>query len=334
MQENKLNAKCPHCGAELYLGYNQGTGFCPTCRKSFDNDKAIKLYQSVHQTATENEQKKTASFGEEYLEVEKILTRAEYYFERKQFRSAREELEKALAITNTDYRIYFGIVRAETKNLTDYRNESHKEFLQKAIECADNDQKKTITRLYKNFFQLSKLSDEDILQYKKEENDAIKSKLEEKFKALIPIFMKKEKGQKTNVILSAVFALLAIVAGVFGFIYNVAILLSLSVGLLALTYFFARKYFSFKKLNALFNALLDVYDALNSFDFDVYVQREVLDQMKFLRKAFTTKNNLNNCEDGIASLCTLLTLNANETSRKFVLNHKLLSKYANTYDAD
>ena len=55
--------------------------------------------------------------------------------------------------------------------------------------------------------------------------------------------MKKEKGQKTNVILSAVFALIAIVAGVFGFIYNVAILLSLSVGLLALTYFFARKYF-------------------------------------------------------------------------------------------
>ena len=179
MQEKNVNAKCPHCGADIYLGYNQGSGICPTCRKEFDNKKAIALYNALNNTQ-QKEEKKKASYGEEYLEVERILKRVDFYINRKEFRKAREEAESGLTISNTDYRLYFEIVRAETKNLTDYRNQSHKQFLDKAIEVADSEERKIIMRLYKNFYQLSLLTDEEIEQYKKEENVAVKKKLEEK----------------------------------------------------------------------------------------------------------------------------------------------------------
>ncbi len=332
MQEKNVNAKCPHCGAELYLGLNKGTGFCTVCRKEFDSEKALKLFVTLYGEKEEpKEETKKANFGEDYLEVEKILTRAEYYFERKEFRKAREELEKALAITNSDYRVYFGIVRAETQNLTDYRNESHKEFLTKALECADPEEKKVITRLYKNFYQISTLSDEEILQYKKEENVAVKAKLEEKLKELIPTFIKKERGLKTSIVLSCVFALLTLGALIPFFIFQIPLLMLLCATFFALSYFTLRKYFTDKKLNALFNAMLDVYDALDSFELEVDEQKEVLDQMKNLRKVFSGKNNLSECEDGIFLLSAYLAHDATEKARNFITNHPLLCKYANAY---
>lgn len=330
MQENNVNAKCPHCGAELYLGYNQGSGLCMVCRKQFDNAQAIKLYESLHKDDEQKEEKKKASFGEEYLEVDRILTRADYYFERKNFEKAKEELQKGFEITNSDYRLYFGMVRVETKNLTDYRNTSHEEFLNKAIECADADQKKEIMRCYKNFYQLSKLTDEEILQYKQEENVAIKKNLEEKFKNLIPFFMKKERSVKINLLLAPIFAVLLIALSVLGWIYQISLLLVLAVVFAALTYLMLRNYFASKRANKLFNALLDIYDALDSFDLDVYTYREVLDKMKSLRKAFEQKNNNNNCEDELAILCNLLCTNATETARRFVVSHPLLNTFTAT----
>ena len=330
MEEKNVNAKCPHCGAELFVSYNQGSGFCTTCKKSFDNAKAVKLYTSLNETQINEEQKKKASYGEEYLEVEKILTRAEFYFERNDYRKAREELEKALEITNSDYRVYFGLVRVETKNLTDYKNTSHKKYLNLALECADTEQKQTITRLYKNFYQLSLLSDEELLQYKKEENVAIKTNLESKLKEIIPVFMKKEKNLKLNVLLACIFGLLAIACAIPGVIFETPVLMVSSVVFFGLTYFFIRKHFTTKQLNALFNGLLDIFDELPNFELCIDDEKTVLEKMKLLRKLFREKNNLNECENEIFNLCAFLTEQTTENARKFILNHPVLCKYTNT----
>ena len=328
MQENKNNAKCPHCGAELFVGYPTGTGLCTACRKQFDNEKAVKLYNSLYAQAEKEEEKKKADFGEEYLEVERILNRADYYFDRKEFEKAKEELESGLKITNTDYRIYFGFVRAETKNLTDYRNTSHEKYLQKALEVADADEKNQIMRIYKNFYQLSKLSDEEIEQYKKEENVAIKKKLEEKFKALIPFFMKKEKNLKIYLILAPIFFCVFVALTVLGLVYDNTWLMAGAIIFMALTYLMGRIFFTNRRANKLFNALLDIYDALDSFELDVAAMRETLDYMKLLRKGFEVKNNNNYCEDVLAKLCQLLTERATENARRFILSHALLKTFA------
>lgn len=327
MQKDKVNAKCPHCGAEIYLSYDQGSGLCPTCRKEFDNKKAVMLYKTLHEIKPKEEQK-TAKFGEEYLEVERILKRIQFYIDRKEFRKAREEAEKGLEISNTDYRLYFEIVRAETKNFTDYKNQSHKPFLDKAVEVASAEEKKIIMRLYKNYYQLSHLTDEELLQYKAEENVAVKKKLEERFKAIIPMYMKKERGVKIKLIIGAVMTALAIALP-----FISEFLLTLSAVLIFGCYFIFKSAISIKKSSSLFNALLDVYDALDSFDLSVNCLSETLSLMKALRKDFERVGNLYEQEDSIAKFCKFLLTNATENSRKFVLSHPVLKKYALVLEA-
>ena len=321
MQEKNINAKCPHCGADIYLGYNQGSGICPTCRKEFDNKKAIALYNALNNTQ-QKEEKKSASYGEEYLEVERILKRVEFYINRKEFRKAREEAESGLTISNTDYRLYFEIVRAETKNLTDYRNQSHKQFLDKAIEVADSEERKIIMRLYKNFYQLSLLTDEEIEQYKKEENVAVKKKLEEKLKAVIPVYMKKEREIKPKIIIGLALIVPAIILPFFN-----TLLLAITSLLLGISFFIIRNALSIKKSSKLFNAMLDIYDALNTFDLSTECLAEVLSQMKELRKHFEKINNLLEQEDALSSLCNYLALKTTESARIFITQHPVLSSF-------
>lgn len=331
MQENNINAKCPHCGAELYVRYSTGEGFCTVCRKPFDNAKAVKLYSAILQEE-KTEQEKKASFGEEYLELDRILNRAEYYFERNDFISAKEELEKGLKISTSDYRLYFGLVRVETKNLTDYKNTTHTQYLNKAIECADVEEKSVIMRLYKDFYQLSSLTEEEILQYKTEENVAIKAKLEKKFKEQIPFYIKKEGRIKPMLIagLSLIGVSLAFV--VLFFALKFEIFLALGATAMLVSYILCRNSYTTKKIVTLFNALLDLYDQFDNFYLSEPSKREVLDSMKLCRKSFAEKNNLINCEEAVSKLLKVFVTQGGENARRYVLSHKELSKHYSAYE--
>lgn len=326
------NAKCPNCGAELYLRHEKGSGFCPNCSKQFDAEKAVKLYKSIHETV-EKAEKKVAK-GSDYLEVDRILDRAEFYFGKKQFDKAKEELESALKLTNSDYRVYFGLVRAETKNLTDYRNTSHIEYLNKAIDCADSEEKSVITRLYKDFFQLSKCSDEEIEQYKKEENQAKKSKLEQKLKELIPPFMKKERGLKIYPILfSAAYAvcvLLLVLAIVLKIEYLFVVGAFIGVG----GYAFTRKFLDDKKSVSLFNAILDYYDELDKLSLSQEELGNILSEMKNCQTVFSGKNGVFVQEEAVLKVIKATLETGNENATQFVNNHSFLKKYAGYYEID
>ena len=248
IMEQKNNAKCPFCGTELYVSLTKGDALCTKCKKQFDVEKAIKLLKSVEEQ--EKKEEILVASGEDYLQVDRLLTRAEYFIEHEDYESAKKELLEALTITNVDYRVYFSLVRAETKNLTDYKNQSHKPYLEKAIACADLDEKSRITRLYKDFYQLSKCSDEDIEQYKKEENQAIKTKLEKKLKEIIPLYMKLESGQKIKKILFPIIGVIGFGGLIVGliilnnFLMIPGAILSLLAYFLGRTYFVNRSYFS------------------------------------------------------------------------------------------
>ena len=322
---NENNAKCPHCGAELYVGLKKGTGLCLACKKQFDVEKAIKLYRSIH--AGEKTEAKKVARGSDYLEVERILDRAEFYLTRKEFDEAKRELNGALEYTNTDYRVYFGLVRAETKNLTDYRNKSHLVYLDKAIECADNEEKATITRLYKDFYRLSACSDEEIEQYRGEENQALKEKLEKKLKSIIPAYMKTSgKVKKYPIVFFSLFGV-ALVALVFGLIFlleplNYVALLAVVAGL-----FFLKAYSDEKKSTTQFDALLDFYDAFDGFGFTTEEYRAALDEMKACYSAFAVKNGFGAQEKSLSKLCETVSATKNEKAIDFVGKHKVLKKF-------
>ncbi len=329
--EQKNNAKCPLCGAELYVGYNKGTGLCTNCKKQFDVEKAIKLMKSVNEEIKEEPMIAT---GEDYLEVDRILTRAEFYLERKEYQKAKEELESALKITNTDYRVYFGLVRVETKNLTDYKNTSHKPMLEKALSCADIDEKNTIKRLYKDFYQLSKCSDEDIQLYKSEQNVAVKQKLEKRLKQMIPSFMKMENGLKNKLILFIVFAVLGLGGLVVGFVLPMDLIMLIGAGCGILAYVFARGYFVNRRTCKLFNALLDFYDVVDNFDFSIEQKTEVLDCMKICAKEFDQKHNERAIDTEIYRLCETVHLSKVKTAIDFIKNHAELWRFIAYLEAD
>lgn len=326
------NAKCPYCGTELYLRHEKGSGFCPNCNKQFDAEKAVKLYKSIHETV-EKDEKKVAK-GSDYLEVDRILDRAEFYFGKKQFDKAKEELESALKLTNSDYRVYFGLVRAETKDLTDYKNTGHIEYLNKAIDCADSEEKSVITRLYKDFFQLSKCSDEEIEQYKKEENQAKKSKLEQKLKELIPSFMKKERGLKIYpVFFSAAYAVCVLLL-VLAIVLKIEYLFVACAFAGVAGYAFTRKFLDDKKSVALFNALLDYYDALDKLSLSQEELGNILNEMKNCRTVFSGKNGVFVQEEAVLKLIKTTLETGNKDAMQFVNNHNFLKKYAGYYEID
>lgn len=322
---DKNNAKCPHCGAELHVSLNKGAGFCPTCRKQFDVDKAVKLYDSLHKE--EKAEEKKIARGSDYLEVERILDRVEFYLARKEFDKATEELNSALEYTNTDYRVYFGLVRALTKNLTDYKDKSHLPYLNKAIECADHDEKSTITRLYKDFYHLSACSDEEIEQYKKEENEAIKTKLEGKLKEVIPRYMKLEQSIKKYPILFGAFYVLAVVSVILALVLKIDYLYFATFVTFIAGFFFTKSYADNKVSIANFNAVLDLYDVLDSFGLTVNEYRDVLDILKECRTAFSEKNNYTAQTACMDKLCDSVYGAQSKAAKDFVENHAVLKKH-------
>lgn len=322
MENQEKNAKCPFCGAELFLRFEKGEGFCPNCKKEFNAEKAIKLYKSVHEEI-EADEKKVAK-GEDYLEVERILERAEFYFKNKDFAAGEKELKSALGYTTTDYRVYFGLVRAETKDLTDYKNESHKQWLDKAIDCADVEEKSVITRLYKDFYQVSSLSDDEINEYKKERNSAKKGKLESALKELIPKYMKTANTFNAYLWTGVVMLCLGIAALACGLIVANNYLSLGGVAVLAGGYLFLRSYVTKKKQNALFNSVLDVYDALDSFSLAPDANFDLLNALKDCVKPFSAKNSLNEAEECVRKVVSILIDSDSEAAAAFVINDKTL----------
>ncbi len=322
-QEN--NAKCPFCGGELFVRFEKGGGFCPYCKKEFDCEKAVKLYKSVHEEVLGDEKK--VAHGEDYLEVERALERTEFYLKNKRFDKAENELKEALKLTNSDYRVYFGLVRAKTRNFTDYSDETHKPWLDKAIDCADVEEKSVIGRLYKEYRQVAALSPEDLAQYKTERNQATKQKLEKMLKELIPAYMKTARGVRGLLIGGCLLLGVGVAATISGLLATVDIMSLCGVAAMGGGYALTRVSLTRKKQNALFNAVLDVYDALDELELQKDDYFSVLEALKACVDPFSRKNSLNDCEKRVAEVTAALINSKSEAAIKFVGTSRELGDY-------
>lgn len=324
MNENKNNAKCPFCGQEMSFDLNGGTGLCLECKKQIDITKAKKLYESINKEDKSTEKK--ASYGEEYLEVERILDRVEFYLKNKQFDNAKEQLQKALDITCVDYRVYFGFVRAETKNFTDIRNTSHLCYLNKAISCADKEEKQTITRLYKDFYHKSQLTDEEYEQYRLEENQAKKDKLEGRLKQLIPIFMKQANMLKLQLSIAIIFFVIMSACLFLGFYFEIQLLMLVGVTFGALCYVFVRSYYLKRNADLDFNALLDLFDVIDNFQLSTNDKYEILEYMKQATKCFEENNSAEPASNVMAFLVKYMQQLNNQSIEDFLTQNNYYRK--------
>ena len=74
-----------------------------------------------------------------------------------------------------------GLVAVETRNYTDIKNTTHKQYLQRAIAVADEAEQKKIAQNYKIYSMKISMSDDEYLEYLAEKQKDYKSIL-----ALIP----------------------------------------------------------------------------------------------------------------------------------------------------
>ena len=98
-----------------------------------------------------------------------------------------------------------------------------------------------------------------------------------------------------------------------------------------ISYIILRGFFTTKRLNKLFNAMLDFYDQFDNFNFTEAQKREILDEMKVCRKEFSANNNLTVCENSLSTLIETI-IKSNENARRYILSHPVLSEFEGVYE--
>ena len=94
-----------------------------------------------------------------------------------------------------------------------------------------------------------------------------------------------------------------------------------------LAYFFGRTFFVNRRTIKNFNALLDVYDQLLSFNLNNTEMRKVLDSMIICAKAFNEKHNEQQIENEIYHFVQIVYEGENQGACEFVSQHPVLKEF-------
>ena len=144
-----IDVKCPFCGEAFKAELENEITLCNKCGEEFPTSKGSKYYKSINKIQVE---KTKIAMGEIYAKVDVLLDKGEFYLNHEEFESAYDIYMQALDLTTVDYRVYLGLVYATTKNFTDLEDEEHKDYINKAIACADSEAKREIVKEYKVCF--------------------------------------------------------------------------------------------------------------------------------------------------------------------------------------
>ena len=140
MEDNikQINARCPYCGKNLEVEKEVSRITCPSCNEEMPVSMAIKYYESL----TNNPAESKEAHGEDYRKLEYILDEIKGLIEIEEWEKAEDKYFEALDLSDTNYKIYMAMVAIKTKNYTDLEDEEHKDYINKAIACADAESKR------------------------------------------------------------------------------------------------------------------------------------------------------------------------------------------------
>ena len=316
-----IKVKCPYCGEVFSSELTIETSTCCKCEKTFPTEKGSKYYKSIHKIETENN---IIAKGEDYAKVDSLLEKGDFYLKNGEFKKAEEVYFNALNLTNVDYRIYLGLVCAKTCNFTDLDDETHLEYLQKAIEFANNDQKKHVKKLYLPYYTQKRIPKEDREEYTKQEELSKFAKLETLLKDGIPIHFKLEKTIKISIILFPIFLALSMVFLALAFTIEHYAFSIGAILFICLSLFFMLNFLSSKSKCKLYDLALDLFD--NYKNFEIPPKESLIILKKYTEFALNYLNNsidstLKNSMQEIAFL--LVDLN-NPKINEFIKENKTL----------
>lgn len=327
MGENKVEqkqARCPSCGVDLTVDPGQKTVKCPSCGEERSAEMAIKYYESLQETESTVKE----AHGEDYQKLNMVLDELYGLIDMCEYEKAEEKYYEATMYSESDYRVYMAMVAVKTKNYTDLKDQEHKQYINKAIACADSDAKQEIVKMYKAYYHKANMTEEELLEYTAEENKIKKKRLEKSLKTMIPEFMAKEKRNKVFLILFPILIALGI-----GLVFLAAFIDDLKwfsiIGAVATIagYIIFRNWFLTKDQIKAFNSLLDFYDFVDSRDFNDQINGNLYTHMQAHADKFADGAPIVSLSDDTVKLIDyLIILNDGETN-KFLLNDKYFSQF-------
>lgn len=319
----EINVKCYRCGKTQKVNRTDKTFKCSFCQEEILTDRASK-YNKKFLEVTEIEIKRTNV--ERINELNLLIDKAQFYIEQGDYDSAKEELNKALEINDSDYRIYMCYVAIETENYTDYENVSHKEYMEKAISVASEYEKQIIKKTYMAYYNKTKLSEDELKDYDEVKRDTAFSKLEDYLKSYIPRHFANEKRVKLFLTLSIIGGALFLTTLIVGIFINNPYLYVACCLLLAISFAFFRAYFSFKNKADLFNALLDMFDNYSKFNFNLKEDYQIIDLMQSLALNFINKESEFSMSKNTYALVEKMITSGDKVALSFVRQYKAFYK--------
>ena len=219
MSENdKINARCPLCGGDFVIAGETGKATCPHCGQEISAMQAVKYYQSVN----ESPEMAKEAHGDDYHKVMLLISECHDLCVGEKYDEAEKKAEAALSMTETDYRAYMAMVEVKTKLYTDLKDESHTEYLNKAIAVADSDGRAEIKRIYKPYYEKRRFSADELEKYNEENRKDKKQKLEKLLKSMIPAFLASDKRSVAYLVLFPLTLLSGIALMVLTFVLDIA----------------------------------------------------------------------------------------------------------------
>ncbi len=215
VQMSYIEARCKNCGAQLEIDESKGKGYCPHCGTLFVKEKVNHIYQqNISKTI----------YGLDKSTVNEYLQNGEVFLSLKEFEKAKSAFDKAIELNPADWRGWFGMVKAKTKNFTDYFDNTHLSDLKKAHSVASDSEDKLIDELYEQYLDsrraihlkrsLQTNSLDDFYSFSQSSPQVVKSSVVQNKATTKPMAAKKVKSRKSFIlIVVAVLIALSITAG-------------------------------------------------------------------------------------------------------------------------
>jgi|GEM_PF-6780552 len=141
-------AICTQCGDNISVDSTKEAGVCPSCGTAFITEKVINNYTNQHidqRTIVKN------IYGAEKDEAEDYIKRAEVFLTIGDYAKAKAQYQAATDNFPANWLGWFGLIKAQTKNLKDFKDCVHHKYLLNALAVASSDDKLKIKELYKDF---------------------------------------------------------------------------------------------------------------------------------------------------------------------------------------
>lgn len=320
----EFKMKCPECSHEFSGDSTISYINCPACNKEISVNQAIKYYNTLNKRETE---KKKVAIGEAYAKVQALVNECEWYVKNGDYETALALTEEALKLSNTEGKIYLMRVYIKTKNFTDYDDKTHYSDLKKAIELSPIFEQEQIRELYAPYYRKTTISKEELDDYENQEADSRLERVEELLKDSIPKHFRRENFVKAFFPITIPLTLILIALLVLSLIYTNMILSLCSAGLFVVEIALVLNYIEYRKKASIFNAVLDFYDNLASFELTPKYKLKTAVALEKIAISEINKEASYKADVLIEDLLSIIISGKEQKALKFIIENKTFSKY-------